>query len=169
VPFVEDLDTHGTIVDRPTAWGALDGLIVEEYDSQSELESLNNTSPPTTPSLSRPPSQHVQQRGDQRKAHVNATAWKGRFDTPSAREAVKLIRQALHKVSGRDSTNNNINASSVGLRWLAYHSHLGESDGILLLAKSTHDLEAKLASIAQGPLPEELVSVIEEAGRRILK
>jgi len=52
------------------------------------------------------------------------------------------------------------------LRWLVHHSALDGSygDGIILGASSVRHLQANLESVNAGPLPEAIISAMEEAG-----
>jgi hypothetical protein len=56
-------------------------------------------------------------------------------------------------------------ASGLGLRWLAYHSHLGRDDAILIPAKNVRDLENRLEEIAKGPLSEDILERMNEVGK----
>ena len=52
--------------------------------------------------------------------------------------------------------------SEAALRWLCYHSALQEADGVILGASNLTHIEQNVASISKGPLPDELVMVIDE-------
>jgi hypothetical protein len=82
------------------------------------------------------------------------SAWRGIYDTIENREAVKKISNIGMKY---DTTLH-----SASLRWLAYHSRLSSNDAIVLSASSWWDLEDQIGELVKGPLPEELVNVIDE-------
>ncbi|KAF2669923.1 Aldo/keto reductase, partial [Microthyrium microscopicum] len=85
-----------------------------------------------------------------------SSGWKGPYDNPEVGEAVKKISS----MAMQDGTTPQI--QSIALRWLAYHSKLGEKDCIILSASTFEDLEEKVASIAKGPLSEEVLSVLDQ-------
>lgn len=60
--------------------------------------------------------------------------------------------------------SNNVTLAEVSLRWLAYHSKLGEEDAIILGATKTSQLEANVRDIEQGPLSDELLEAVEKVG-----
>lgn len=47
------------------------------------------------------------------------------------------------------------------LRWLAYHSKLGEGDAIILGASKSEQVDDSVHEIAKGQLPEEIVEGFE--------
>ena len=49
-----------------------------------------------------------------------------------------------------------------GLRWICYHSALRSEDGIILGASREAQIVQNVESIAKGPLPKEIVGVIDE-------
>jgi aflatoxin B1 aldehyde reductase len=77
-------------------------------------------------------------------------------DTPATREAVKKISDVCEKFGA--------SLLSASLRWLAYHSRLESSDGIILGAGNWRDLEERVGEIAKGPLPDEMVKALENVG-----
>jgi aflatoxin B1 aldehyde reductase len=90
---------------------------------------------------------------------VQDTAWKGAYDRTEKDKALGKITEAGQK--------HGISPLSAGLRWLAYHSELGEEDGIILRASTFEDLNGKVREIAKGPLPEEMVGMIDKVGRAV--
>lgn len=95
----------------------------------------------------------------------NGTAWKSSYDS-------EVVRAALSKIEA-GAKEHGTTPSGAGLRWLAFHSALGEKDGIILRASNVDELERNVVHVAQGPLPEELVRLIEDVrgelgpGRRL--
>ncbi|KAI9716595.1 MAG: hypothetical protein M1828_007628 [Chrysothrix sp. TS-e1954] len=52
-----------------------------------------------------------------------------------------------------------------GLRWIFWHSALGEGDGVILGASRDEQVTLNVESVMKGPLPGEVVTVIEEVWR----
>jgi aflatoxin B1 aldehyde reductase len=67
------------------------------------------------------------------------------------------------------STKHNISNIEVALRWIYYHSQLKLEDGdaVILGASKTQHLESNLESIKKGPLPSDLVELLEEIWKEI--
>lgn len=78
---------------------------------------------------------------------------RGVFDRPETHEAVRGLAAVLGPLG-----ISNIEAA---LRWLYYHSLLGEGDGIILGASRTEQVVENVAAIRKGPLPREVVGSIE--------
>jgi aryl-alcohol dehydrogenase-like predicted oxidoreductase len=139
----------------------LNGLIVDDkaeiHPDDASFSHKGNMGPVNT-STTAAQTTSATRVGQHNRQSSSVTAWKGRFDTPEAREAVRIMRREAQKLG--------VSVVSVGLRWLAYHSHLGEGDAILLGAKSAQNLEAKLVEIGRGPLPDDVVAAMAESGRR---
>jgi aflatoxin B1 aldehyde reductase len=75
-------------------------------------------------------------------------------------EGAGLIREAAER--------HGINPVEVALRWVMHHSQLkvvDGDDGIVIGGSSLQQLEENLNSLEKGPLPDELVAVVEQAGR----
>jgi aryl-alcohol dehydrogenase-like predicted oxidoreductase len=89
-------------------------------------------------------------------AAVNMSPPNPAYDTPGVRAAVAKLEDVGHK--------HGISPQAVGLRWLAYHSQLGPSDGIVLSATSLEDLERQVLAIARGPLPQDVLAAVDELG-----
>jgi len=62
------------------------------------------------------------------------------------------------------ATKHNLTLPEVGLRWLSHHSQLKKEygDGILIGASSVDHVKENLADLDKGPLPEEVVTVVNE-------
>ena len=54
-----------------------------------------------------------------------------------------------------------ISGSEACLRWIYYHSHLREGDGVILGASKLLQIVQNARDIAQGPLPAEVVQKID--------
>ena len=58
-------------------------------------------------------------------------------------------------------------AADASLRWLYYHSALGEGDGLILGASKTTQIQRNAESISKGSLPNDLIKAFEEAWAEI--
>ncbi|XDG03177.1 hypothetical protein ABKA04_002792 [Annulohypoxylon sp. FPYF3050] len=83
-------------------------------------------------------------------------AW---YDRPEFHDAVKKLLGVIEPLG--------IKPSEAALRWLAYHSDLGEKDGIILGATKTEQLKQNLEDIERGPLPQVVVDEISAIGETI--
>ncbi|OTB16244.1 hypothetical protein K445DRAFT_317223 [Daldinia sp. EC12] len=81
------------------------------------------------------------------------------YDKPEFHDAVRKLLEAIEPLG--------IKPSEAALRWLAYHSVLGEDDGIILGATKVEQLRQNIEDIGKGPLPREIVQVIDKIGETI--
>ncbi|KAI1381586.1 Aldo/keto reductase [Hypoxylon crocopeplum] len=81
------------------------------------------------------------------------------YDRPEFHDAVRKLLEVIEPLG--------IKPSEAALRWLAYHSALTESDGIILGATKTEQLAQNLRDVVKGPLPKEVVDVIAAIGDAI--
>ena len=86
--------------------------------------------------------------------------YRGRYLKNSNFEALRLIEDVAQK--------HNLTLLEVALRWVVHHSELktrakGGNDGIIIGVSSFKQLESNLADLEKGPLPEEVVQVLDEA------
>ncbi|XXG96914.1 hypothetical protein Hte_003205 [Hypoxylon texense] len=81
------------------------------------------------------------------------------YDRPAFHDAVRALLRAIEPLG--------IAPSEAALRWAAYHSALGEADGVILGASKVEQLRQNAADIEKGPLPREVVDVIADIGRTI--
>ncbi|GAA6032760.1 hypothetical protein JCM8097_000778 [Rhodosporidiobolus ruineniae] len=60
---------------------------------------------------------------------------------------------------------HNLTLAEIALRWVSHHSFLSrdKGDNILIGASSVKHLEANLVDLEKGPLPQEVVDVLDEA------
>lgn len=49
------------------------------------------------------------------------------------------------------------------LRWLQHHSLLTPSDGVIIGARNIQQLEENISDSEKGPLPEEIVEILNQA------
>lgn len=57
---------------------------------------------------------------------------------------------------------HNLSGAEVALRWIQHHSALGPEDGIILGASGLQQLQANVEASEKGPLPDEIVDVLQE-------
>jgi aflatoxin B1 aldehyde reductase len=62
-----------------------------------------------------------------------------------------------------------IDAISAALRWLVHHSQLDSDrdDAIIIGASSIAHLQHNLSAVKQGPLPQQVVDAINDAGETV--
>ncbi|KZT33956.1 Aldo/keto reductase [Sistotremastrum suecicum HHB10207 ss-3] len=70
-------------------------------------------------------------------------------------QALELIKPVAEKY--------NLRLTEIGLRWVQHHSALTAEDGVILGASSSTQLDQNCTDSAKGPLPEEVVQVLDEA------
>ncbi|EMF17126.1 aflatoxin b1 aldehyde reductase-like protein [Sphaerulina musiva SO2202] len=87
------------------------------------------------------------------------TNYRKRYFRDNTFEALRLIEPVVQK--------HNLTMLEVAFRWLVHHSKLnikdGGNDGIIIGVSSQAQLESNLTDIEKGPLPEEVLKVLEEA------
>lgn len=73
------------------------------------------------------------------------------------------VIEAANKVAAA-ATKAGISGHAVALRWVLHHSLIDEKldDGVIIGGSSIEQIEANLKICDEGPLPEELVKVIED-------
>ena len=87
--------------------------------------------------------------------------YRDRYFRPNILKALGTIEPAVKK--------HNLTLVETALRWVLHHSKLntdrikGGNDGIILGVSSLKQLEGNIKDCEKGPLPEEIVAVIEEA------
>jgi len=70
------------------------------------------------------------------------------------------LHAALHKLE-EATTALGITTVEAALRWACYHSALTAEDGIILGASKVSQLISNMESIGRGPLPKDIVEVLE--------
>ncbi|KAF2501448.1 aflatoxin B1 aldehyde reductase member 2 [Lophium mytilinum] len=86
--------------------------------------------------------------------------YRERYFKDATFEALGLIEPVVQK--------HNLTLLETALRWCVHHSDLktrvkGGNDGIIIGISSLRQLESNLADLEKGPLPEEVVKVLDEA------
>ncbi|KAH7930820.1 Aldo/keto reductase [Leucogyrophana mollusca] len=72
-------------------------------------------------------------------------------------KALELIKGVAEK--------HGIRMTEIALRWCQHHSVLAPEDGVILGASSAVQLEDNCSDSAKGPLPDEVLHVLDEANR----
>ncbi|TGO38510.1 hypothetical protein BHYA_0073g00190 [Botrytis hyacinthi] len=85
--------------------------------------------------------------------HPLGKAFQNLYGAPKLQQAMKDLENILAPlgISGREAS----------LRWIYYHSRLGDGDGIILGASKISQIRENVKSISAGPLSEEEVQKIE--------
>ncbi|TGO58416.1 hypothetical protein BCON_0055g00170 [Botryotinia convoluta] len=85
--------------------------------------------------------------------HPLGKAFQNLYGAPKLQEAMEDLENTLAPldISGREAS----------LRWIYYHSKLGDGDGIILDASKISQIRENVKSISTGPLSEEVVQKIE--------
>ncbi|TGO92319.1 hypothetical protein BPOR_0005g00080 [Botrytis porri] len=85
--------------------------------------------------------------------HPLGKAFQNLYAAPKLQEAIKDLENTLAPldISGREAS----------LRWIYYHSKLGNGDGIILGASKISQIRENIKSISAGPLSEQVVQKIE--------
>ncbi|KAI5814891.1 aldehyde reductase [Pyronema omphalodes] len=79
-------------------------------------------------------------------------AW---YDKPEIHEAYGIIGKAVNEAG--------INGVEAALRWILFHSILGNKDGIIMGASRIEQMEQNMKCIEKGPLPKEVADAFEKA------
>lgn len=80
--------------------------------------------------------------------------WNQMYKEPPAMSAAI---DSINKVSER----HGMSPMNVAYRWVVYHSPLKHGDGVIFGARNNEQLKANIEAVNAGPLPEEVVKVIE--------
>jgi len=70
-------------------------------------------------------------------------------------QALPLIKEVADK--------HDLRMTEIALRWMQHHSVLIPTDGVIIGASSAAQLEQNCADSEKGPLPDEVVAVLDEA------
>ena len=90
-------------------------------------------------------------------AHPFSPFVRKKYDRPEYHAAVGKLLDAIEP--------HGIAATDAALRWMCYHSALGSGDGIILGASKLEQVRRNAEAVERGPLPEDVVTAIEEIGR----
>ncbi|GAA6001817.1 hypothetical protein JCM10207_002334 [Rhodosporidiobolus poonsookiae] len=88
---------------------------------------------------------------------VQGKNYRSRYWREEYFQALDLVKPLAEK--------HNLTLAEIALRWVSHHSFLSreKGDNILIGASSLHHLEANLADFAKGPLPEDVIKVLDDA------
>ncbi|KAG9915965.1 hypothetical protein KCV05_g12436, partial [Aureobasidium melanogenum] len=85
--------------------------------------------------------------------------YRKRYFRDATFDALRVIEPVVQK--------HNLTLIETALRWMVHHSGLnikdGGNDGIIIGVSSLQQLEGNLKDVEKGPLPEEVVKVLDEA------
>jgi aflatoxin B1 aldehyde reductase len=84
--------------------------------------------------------------------------YRGRYFKDANFEALRIIEPVVKK--------NNLTLIETAFRWLVHHSQLkikDGNDGIIIGVSSIDQLKNNLKDIEKGPLPEEVLNVLDQA------
>jgi aflatoxin B1 aldehyde reductase len=87
--------------------------------------------------------------------------YRARYFQDSTFNALQLIEPVVQK--------HNLTLLETALRWVVHHSKLnvfakdGGNDGIIIGVSSLKQLEGNIADLEKGPLPEEVLKVLDQA------
>lgn len=79
---------------------------------------------------------------------------KSLFDKEELHAALKTLNTAAGSAG--------LSMQEAALRWVFYHSALGQNDGVILGASKLTHIQSNLESISHGPLPEDLPRVFDD-------
>ncbi len=87
---------------------------------------------------------------------VHSERYKARYINGPFEEAVAILKEA--------AAQHSLDPYDVSIRWLVHHSALKRgSDGVIIGCSSVSSLRKNVASARAGPLPAELVAVLDKA------
>ena len=79
--------------------------------------------------------------------------FKALYDKPSMHTSIKNLENVIKPLG--------ISGIEASLRWICYHSALGEADSVILGASRVGQIEQNVKDIAKGPLPQNVVDTID--------
>ncbi|KZV91064.1 Aldo/keto reductase [Exidia glandulosa HHB12029] len=82
-------------------------------------------------------------------------------------EALDEIKAIAASSSWFPFAKYNITTTEIALRWLQHHSVLTPSDGVIIGASSVAQAEQNCADSEKGPLPEEVLAVLDAAWLKV--
>ncbi|TVY48028.1 Oxidoreductase [Lachnellula occidentalis] len=85
--------------------------------------------------------------------HVLGKYFQNLYSDPKLQQAMKNFESAI--------TPFGISGSEASIRWIFYHSALGEQDAVILGASKLAQIKDSVRSISVGPLPDGVVQAIE--------
>ncbi|OIW31723.1 Aldo/keto reductase [Coniochaeta ligniaria NRRL 30616] len=92
-------------------------------------------------------------------AHPLSGYIRAKYDKPVYHEAIGRLLAVLRP--------EDISPTEAALRWICYHSALGEKDGVILGASRLEQVKQNAEHVKKGPLPEAVVKEIEEVWKAL--
>lgn len=92
-------------------------------------------------------------------AHPLSPYIRAKYDRPQYHSSIEKLLAVLKP--------NNISPTEAALRWICYHSARGEGDGVILGASRLEQVKQNAEDVKKGPLPEAVVTEIEEVWRAL--
>lgn len=85
------------------------------------------------------------------EGNVMGAHYRPMYDKPELHAAVRKMHAVLEP--------QGISLTEAALRWIYHHSALSQQDAIILGATKTSQIEANVAQIGKGPLPQGVVEI----------
>lgn len=85
--------------------------------------------------------------------------YKRMYDKPVMHEAIERLRKSCE--------GHGISLTDAALRWLCYHSALGDADGVILGASKEDQVQNNVTGISKGPLPEDIRALFEKTWKDV--
>jgi aflatoxin B1 aldehyde reductase len=82
------------------------------------------------------------------------------YDKPEMHAAITDLQDTIEPLQ--------ISGSQACLRWIYYHSMLGNGDGVILGASKISQIVQNVEDVSQGPLPIEVVRKIDSLRKRLV-
>lgn len=79
--------------------------------------------------------------------------FKALYDKPSMHTSIQDLENVVKPLG--------ISGIEAALRWICYHSALGEADSVILGSSRVGQIEQNVKDIAKGPLPQNVVDTLE--------
>jgi aflatoxin B1 aldehyde reductase len=81
------------------------------------------------------------------------------YDKPEMHAAITDLQDTIEPLR--------ISGSQACLRWIYYHSMLGEGDGVILGASTISQIVQNVDNVSKGPLPDEVVEKIDSLWEKL--
>ena len=104
-------------------------------------------------------SEEVPQEGRYSDTAKSGAMYRKRYFKDATFDALRIIEPVAQK--------HNLTMLEIALRWCTHHSALkmqkGGRDGVIIGVSSFDQLKSNLADLEKGPLPDEVIKVLDEA------
>ncbi|KAL1626220.1 hypothetical protein SLS54_003055 [Diplodia seriata] len=85
--------------------------------------------------------------------NVMGQSYKAQYDKKEMHDAIDRLNTIIDA--------RGISKIEASLRWIFYHSALGEQDGVILGASKPEQIVSNVEAVQKGPLPDEVVSAMD--------